>query len=151
MNQSRFTEEQIVFALKQAELGTPVPEVCRKLGISDATFYTWRKKYGGISPSELKHMRQLEEENLRLKRLVSDLSLDKAMLQDVLAKKSLHWHACANGSGICRPSTVPVRDRSGSAAARFVIVLWLPTTAHCGCASVRSPKPGCITDTAGYT
>ena len=88
MKKSRFTEEQIVFALKQAELGTPVPEVCRKLGISDATFYTWRKKYGGISPSELKHMRQLEEENLRLKKLVADLSLDKALLQDVLAKKS---------------------------------------------------------------
>lgn len=64
------------------------PEVCRKLGISDATFYTWRKKYGGISPSELKHMQQLEEDNSRLKRLVTDLSLDKAMLQDVLAKKS---------------------------------------------------------------
>jgi putative transposase len=88
MKKSRFTEEHIVFALKQAELGTPVPEVCRKLGIPDATFYTWRKKYGGISPSELKHMRQVEEENLRLKKLVADLSLDKAMLQDVLAKKS---------------------------------------------------------------
>lgn len=88
MKKSRFTEEQIVSTLKQAELGTPVPEVCRKLSISDATFYTWRKKYGGISPSELKHMRQLEEENLRLKKLVADLSLDKAMLQDVLAKKN---------------------------------------------------------------
>ncbi len=88
MKKSRFTEEQIVFALKQAELGTPVPEVCCKLGISDATFHAWRKKYGGVSPSELKHMRQLEEENLRLKKLVADLSLDKAMLQDVLAKKS---------------------------------------------------------------
>lgn len=88
MKKSRFTEEQIVFALKQAELGLPVPEVCRKLGISDATFFTWRKKYGGISPSELKHMRQPEEENLRLKKLVADLSPDKAMLQDVLAKKS---------------------------------------------------------------
>lgn len=88
MKKSRFTEKQIVFALKQAELGTPVPEVCRKLGISDATFYASSKKYGGISPSELKHMRQLEEENLRLKKLVADLSLGKAMLQDVLAKKS---------------------------------------------------------------
>jgi len=80
MKKSRFTEEQIVFARKQAELGTPVPEVCRKLGISDASFYTLRKKYGGISPSELKHMRQLEEENLLLKRLVADLSLDKARI-----------------------------------------------------------------------
>ena len=88
MIKSRFTEEQIVFALKQAELGTYVPDVCRKLGISDATFYTCRKKYGGISFSELKHIRQLAEENLQRKRLVADLSLDKAMLQDVLAKKS---------------------------------------------------------------
>ena len=70
MKKSRFTEEQIVFALKQAELGMSVPDVCRKLGISDATFYTWRKKYGDISPSELKHMRQLEEENLDRKSVV---------------------------------------------------------------------------------
>ena len=87
MKKSRYTEEQIAFALKQAELGTPVAEVCRKLGISDATFYTWRKRFGGLSPSELKHLRQLEEENTRLKKLVADLSLDKAMLQDVLSKK----------------------------------------------------------------
>ncbi len=102
MKKSRFTEEQIVFALRQAEQGTSVPEVCRKLGIPDATFCTWRKKYGLISPSELKHMRQPEEENLRLKKRVADLSLDKAMLQDVLAKKNLRWRDCANGSGICR-------------------------------------------------
>lgn len=87
MKKSRYTEEQIAFALKQAELGTPVPEVCRKLGISDATFYIGRKRFGGLSPSELKHLRQLEEENTRLKKLVADLSLDKAMLQDVLSKK----------------------------------------------------------------
>ncbi len=88
MKKSLFTEEQIVFALKQAELGTSVPEVCRKLGISDATFYTWRKKYRGISSSELKYMRQLKEENLWLKKLLADLSHDKAMLQNVLAKKT---------------------------------------------------------------
>ncbi|KVE98175.1 Hin recombinase [Burkholderia vietnamiensis] len=87
MKKSRFTEEQIAYALKQAELGTPVAEVCRKMGISDATFYNWRTKYGGLSPSELRRLKQLEEENAKLKRLVADLLLDKAMLQDVLSKK----------------------------------------------------------------
>lgn len=87
MKRSKFTEEQIAFALKQAELGTAVPEVCRKMGISDQTFYNWRKKYGGLGPSELRRLRQLEEENRKLKQLVADLSLDKAMLQDVLSKK----------------------------------------------------------------
>ena len=87
MKKSRYTDEQIAFALKQAELGTSVDEVCRKMGISDATFYNWRKKYGGLGPSEVRRLRQLEEENTKLKRLVADLSLDKAMLQDVLAKK----------------------------------------------------------------
>lgn len=87
VKKSRFTEEQIAFALKQAELGTAVPEICRKMGISDATFYNWKKKYGGLGPSELKRLRQLEEENRKLKQLVADLSLDKAMLQEVVAKK----------------------------------------------------------------
>jgi len=87
MKRSKFTEEQIAFALKQAEFGTSVEEVCRKMGIADATFYNWRKKYGGLGPSELRRLKQLEEENAKLKRLVADLSLDKAMLQDVLAKK----------------------------------------------------------------
>jgi putative transposase len=87
VKKSRFTEEQIAFALKQAELGTKVDEICRKIGISDATFYKWRQKYGGLGPSELRRLRQLEEENSKLKRLVADLALDKAMLQDVLAKK----------------------------------------------------------------
>ena len=73
--------------MKQNELGTSVEEVCRKMGISDATFYVWRKKYGGIGPSELRRLRQLEEENRRLKQIVADLSLDKAMLQAVVAKK----------------------------------------------------------------
>lgn len=87
MKRSKYTEEQIAFALKQAELGTAVPEVCRKMGVSEATFYNWKKKFGGLGPSELRRLRQLEEECNRLKRLVADLSLDKAMLQDVLAKK----------------------------------------------------------------
>lgn len=87
MKRSKFTEPQIAFALKQAELGTPVEEVCRKMGISDATFYNWKKKYGGLGPSEVRRLKQLEEENAKLKKLVADLSLDKAMLQDVLSKK----------------------------------------------------------------
>jgi putative transposase len=73
--------------LKQAELGTKVEEICRKVGISEATFYNWKQKYGGLAPSELRKLKQLEEENNKLKRLVADLSLDKAMLQDVLSKK----------------------------------------------------------------
>jgi putative transposase len=73
--------------LKQAESGAPIAEVCRKAGISDATFYNWRKKYAGLMPSEMKRLRQLEDGNAKLKRIVADLSLDKAMLQDVLSKK----------------------------------------------------------------
>ncbi len=87
MKRSRFTEEQIAFALKQQELGVAVDEICRKLGISDATFYNWKKKYSGLGPSELRRLKQLEEENAKLKRLVADLSLDKAMLQDVVRRK----------------------------------------------------------------
>jgi len=89
MKASKFSEAQIAFVLKQAEDGTPIGEVCRKAGISDATFYNWRKKYAGLMPSEMKRLRQLEEENAKLKRIVADLSLDKAMLQDVLSKKTL--------------------------------------------------------------
>lgn len=85
---SKFTEEQIAFALRQAEGGVKVEEVCRKLGIAEATFYVWKKKYGGLGVGELRRLRQLEEENRQLKKLVADLSLDKQMLQDVLRKKS---------------------------------------------------------------
>jgi putative transposase len=87
MKRSRFTEEQVAYALKQVELGMAVGEVCRKMGIAEATFYVWRKKYGGLGPSELKRLRLLEEENRKLKQLVADLSLDKAMLQEVVTKK----------------------------------------------------------------
>lgn len=87
MKRSKFTEEQVVFALRQQELGTPVDEVCRKMGVCQQTFYRWKKQYAGLGPGELRRLRQLEEENFRLKRMVADLSLDKAMLQDVLSKK----------------------------------------------------------------
>ena len=87
MKRSKFTEAQIAFILRQAEEGTVIGEVCRKAGISEATFYNWRKRYAGLMSSEVKRLRQLEEENAKLKRIVADLSLDKAMLQDVLSKK----------------------------------------------------------------
>jgi putative transposase len=87
MKKSKFTEQQIVFALKQAETGIPVAEVCRKMGISEATFYAWKKKFSGLGTAELRRLRQLEDENARLKQVVADLTLDKQMLQDVLKKK----------------------------------------------------------------
>ena len=87
MERSKFTEEQVVYALKQAEAGVPIKELCRKYGVSDATFYTWRKKYGGLGAEELRRLKQLEDENRRLKGLVADLALDKQILQDVLSKK----------------------------------------------------------------
>ncbi len=77
----------VPFILRQVDEGTPITEVCRKAGISEATFYNWRAKYGGLTPSEMKRLRQLEEENGKLKKLVADLSLDKAMLQDVIRRK----------------------------------------------------------------
>ncbi len=87
MKKSKFTEQQIAFALRQGETGTKVGEVCRQLGISSQTYYSWKKKYGGLGVSELRRLKQLEEENRRLKRMVADLSLDKQMLHDVLSKK----------------------------------------------------------------
>jgi putative transposase len=87
MKRSKFTEAQIVFALRQADTGVKVTEVCRKMGISEATFYNWKKKYGGLGVTELRRLRQLEEENSQLKKIVADLSLDKQMLQDILKKK----------------------------------------------------------------
>jgi len=87
VKRSRFTEEQIAFALKQQELGTPVEEICRKIGVSQATFFNWKKRFAGLGPSELQRLRQLEEENTKLKKLVADLSLDKVMLQDVVRRK----------------------------------------------------------------
>ena len=87
MKKSRFSEQQIAFILKQANDGTSVEEVCRKAGISQQTYYRWRKKYAGLMPSEVRRLKQLEEENARLKRMVADLSLDKNMLQDVIRRK----------------------------------------------------------------
>jgi len=86
MKKSKFTEEQIAFALRQAESGTRVAEVCRKMGVAEQTYFRWKKKYGGLGVSELRRLRQLEEENRQLKRLVADMTLDKQMLQNVLSR-----------------------------------------------------------------
>jgi putative transposase len=87
MKASRFTDAQKAFIIRQGEEGTPVAEVCRKAGISQATYFNWKKKYAGMMPSEMKRLRELEDENNRLKRIVADLSLDKEMLQDVVRRK----------------------------------------------------------------
>ena len=87
MKRSKFTEQQIAFALHQAEQGTAVGDIVWKMGKTWQTFYRWKKKYGGMMPSELRKLKQLQEENTRLKRLVADLSLDKEMLQEVIRKK----------------------------------------------------------------
>lgn len=87
MKKSKFSEEKIAYILRQVEAGRTAVEVCREHGVSEQTFYRWKKVYGGMGVSELRRMRQLEEENSRLKQLVADLSLDKAMLQEVVTKK----------------------------------------------------------------
>ena len=102
MKKTRFTEQQIAFALKQAETGSSVAEFVRKLGISEATFYNWKKKYCGMTVTELPRLNQLEDENARLKKFVADLSLDKEMLQDVLKKIADHKavkDGCTTSSG----------------------------------------------------
>ena len=88
MKRSKFSEEQIAYALRQVEAGTPASDVCRQLGVSEATFYAWKKKYAHLGVSELRRLRQLEDENNRLKRLVADLTLDKHMLSEALRKNA---------------------------------------------------------------
>ncbi len=87
MKRKRFSVEQIVGILKQAEVGVPIVELCRQAGITEQTFYRWKKQYVGLEVDQVRQLKQLQEENARLKRLVAELSLDKTMLQDVLSKK----------------------------------------------------------------
>ncbi len=88
MRKARFSEKQITYALRQVESGKPVGEVCRQLGVSEQSFYRWKRKFQGIGIAELRRLRQLEEENRKLKKIVADLSLDKHILQDGLSKNS---------------------------------------------------------------
>ena len=87
MKKKRYTEEQIAYTLRRAEAGTPVAQLCRELGISEQTFYRWRRKFASMGVAELRRLKQLEKENKRLKQLVADLTLDKHMLQEVITKK----------------------------------------------------------------
>ena len=87
MKASKFSDAQKAFIIKQGADGMPVSEICRKAGISQATFFNWKKKYAGMMPSEIRRLRELEAENARLKKIVADLSLDKEMLQDVIKRK----------------------------------------------------------------
>lgn len=87
MRKSRFSDEQIAMALRQAEAGTTVDEVCRKLGVSQGTFFRWRKRFGSLGVPELRELRQLRDENKKLKQLVADLSLDKTILQEAMKRK----------------------------------------------------------------
>jgi transposase-like protein len=87
MKASKFSDAQKAFIIKQGEDGTPVAEICRKAGISQATYFSWKKKYAGLLPTEMKRLKQLEDENARLKKIVADLTLDREMLQDVIRRK----------------------------------------------------------------
>lgn len=112
MKKTRYTEEQIAFALKQGETGTRVGEVCRKMGISEATFYNWKIKFAGPGVAELRRLRQLEDENQRLKKLVAELSLDKEMLQEVLkaSSEAPSGDIFAGGLPYQRPAGMRVAD-----------------------------------------
>jgi len=107
MRKSRFTEEQIAMALRQGEAGTAIEEICRRLGVSEATYFRWKKKYGGLGISELRELRQLRDENRKLKGIVGDLTLDRTMLQEALRKK---W---------CCPRSAGSSQRGPSLLTRF--------------------------------
>ncbi len=103
MKKSKFTEEQILFALKQAEAGQQVGDICRQMGVSEATFYVWKKWYGNLGLLEVRELRQLRDENARLKRLVADLTLDRHILQEVVKKRSSSRSSrrhCTMGTGL---------------------------------------------------
>ena len=105
MKRKRYSVEQIVAAVNQHELGTPAADIARRLGIAEQTFYRWKKEYAGLEPGQARELRQLREENAKLKKIVADLSLDKAMLTDI-AKKSGEGPAASRSGGL---STKPLR------------------------------------------
>ena len=112
MKRKRYSVEQIVAAVKQHELGAPAADIARKLGIAEQTFYRWKKQYGGLEASEVRELKQLREENAKLKKLVADLSLDKVMLQDLASKK---WYAHRNVDRRCAICNNSIRSANGGA------------------------------------
>ena len=134
MRKSKFSESEIVYAVKQVEAGVPVVELARKYGVTPKTVYLWRKKYGGLSTSELARLKQLEEENRELKRLVADLSLDKHMLQEVLRKSAEAGREARAGRPSSGGTTASANDmRAGCSSSHGA----LRGTAAC---STRAPS-----------
>jgi putative transposase len=135
MKQSRYSEEQVACALRLAESGTPVVDVCRLIGIAEATFYLWKKKYGGLGVSEVRELRQMREENARLKRLVADLTLDKQILQEVIQKKPKASSSTGAGAMDSRPlpGQLSARVRTGRHLSQHLV---LPLA---GARRVRAP------------
>ena len=122
MKKSRYTEEQIAYALRQTESGTPVADVCRQMGVSEASFYVWKKKYGRLGLTEIRELRQLRDENARLKRLVADLTLDKHILGEVIRKSSKARSAPSAGG--LDQGAVPSGDGKGVSVGA-VLAGWL--------------------------
>ena len=125
MRKSRFSEEQIAMALRQADAGTPVEEICRKIGVSSATFFRWKRVYGSLGVPEVRELRQLREENKKLKQLVADLSLDKTILQEAMRKNG-KARAASSGSGVGPRGVRAERAASVHGRGRLALELPLP-------------------------
>jgi len=123
MKRSRFSEDQIVYPIRHAESGNPVGDLCRQLGVSDATFYAWKKKYTHLGVRELRWLQQVEEENARLKRLVADLSLDTHMLSEALRKKSEDRPTPGTGPVVSRDVSGELRAGLSASAVRPSLVV----------------------------
>jgi putative transposase len=124
MKKSRYSEEQVAYALRLAESGTPVADVCRQTGIAEATFYLWKKKYGSLGVPEVRELRQMRDENARLKRIVADLTLDKQILQEVLRKKVEASSQTGAGGMDSRPLSgqLPARVRAGGHLSEHLVL-----------------------------
>ena len=142
MKKSRYTEEQVAYALRLAESGTPVAEVCRQAGIAEATFYLWKKKYGSLGVSEVRELRQTREENARLKRFVADLTWDKQILQEVMRKRGLTSSQAGTGAVDSRPlpSELSARVCARAHLPEYLVHKSGRDASACACGSARSRR-----------